>query len=229
MSTPELWAYVDLSWTSSRISAYMVRAGTVNMVLECTQRPWRQKKNLARDCFCRSCAANILTAMPELTRESPRRLSMLHLNRQSTEEFLESSKSFPALVELSITNGVVKSQVKAQFPSLTRLHMHWLHTDISSTSIIDLLQHSPRIMELELDGSTPFSAASSQTPDRQLALPHLHKLAFIGAPGMMYDILTALTLDTRQLRHLSIEPFLVSSRERPLFDMEWLLPAICTR
>jgi hypothetical protein len=44
MSTPELWAYVDLSWTSSRISAYMVRAGTINMVLECTQRPWCQRK-----------------------------------------------------------------------------------------------------------------------------------------------------------------------------------------
>jgi hypothetical protein len=87
MSTPELWEHVDLSWTPSRISAYMARAGTINMVLECTQRPWRQKENLARDCFRRSCAANILTAMPELERESPRRLLILHLNRQSTEDF----------------------------------------------------------------------------------------------------------------------------------------------
>jgi hypothetical protein len=214
MSTPELWTYINLSWSSSKIKRYISHAGNLRLVLD-----WGTTDNsdlsrrhldvrLARACFRKSYAASLVVASPHLTRtnETFQDLLILHLDMNRKTAFLQSCNTYPALVELSITNAWIKDGINVQVPSLTRLNLQWTSTDERSGSVVRFLQHTPRLADLRLYcPSTSYGNLPFDTPPNTLILPHLRKLVLSGNPYMVWNFLRALSLDTPQLQDLTVE------------------------
>jgi hypothetical protein len=240
ISTPELWDHISFTWRSDLINIYLDRSGTLPLTIVWpassmfTRNP-KIDATLACECFRRSSAASFSTVdlspsglalLPPLMKQAAPNLTVLGLTLgEHNEIFLQSLNLHPALTLLCIKATVIRDPLNAYLPSLTRLDLNSICTDMSGKPILDLLRYTPKLAELLYDGvydndEGDHSEIPLETPGHDLILPHLRRVKFQATPRIISAFFRALSPHDHQLGTIIVKASALDS-EQVVDDHHW--------
>jgi hypothetical protein len=234
MTTPELWAYVDLSWPTSKIEVYTARACDLDLTLvwsttissDIVVRSEAIDINatIAGACFQRARAADISfehnnaverAIITQVQRQLAPRLSILHLEMNDYEDkkdqdmALQVLELYPTLIELSLRYVILLQPLDMRLSLLSRLHIVNMFTDPNLGYVIGFLRHTPCLTELLLEyiyASHHLDLQVDSVLKNSLTLAHLQKLWIGGDHFVVRNLLVALTPHTPLLQDILIQP-----------------------
>jgi hypothetical protein len=233
LATPRLWTHVDLVWPSDQIERYQSRANALGLTTcigttaPSDSRGQKMDVWLASTCLASAHAADISQRYVEpedleLTLDSIKSqytllpLSILHFTfdyEDTYQQMFDLLERSPKLVELYISEGMLKHPLDFQLPLLTRLHLINVLTNPGCEDIIEFLQHSPLLTELvfrteshRYHDQRDAPIEGSKPTQRSLILKHLRVLVLEpGSDDIMRSFLCALSLDTQSLQDVSLD------------------------
>jgi hypothetical protein len=227
-TTPELWAYIHLSWSKSKIERYVSRLKDVNLTFLWGGRVDEDKRDATNDldvglasaCFRQASAAKlkilyhvrheIERIINVINQSAPRLLSLhLDLDNNDVEHLgLHLLSQYPSLTELSFAHLGLRRSINAPLPLLSRLHINTLLIDYHLHPLLDTIKQTPNLTELVLEyiWSRNEQEHRDVAPRDGLNLVHLCKLELSGSYNAVHTLFMALSPRMPVLQNMQIHP-----------------------